>query len=345
MSLDITLLAETAIRRQKDLKMLPYYVLATVLGTHGINLLPGVQNKDVLTDFLRKSGILKPYDSATPITHAAVGKAQEMTLTVEKAYASVKDNIQNYKSIMIGPDVLLGKNQTKKHPWEMTMISSVVKTFGEDILDALFPATRSVLDQSPTGAFNGYDTLIDAFITAGSISVVNKNMLNTFTDVSYPDFVAPVDLNDTEVADRLLKFYRDANPFLKATNSLLLLPSHIADWYDDAYFNKYKTKPILDEFGRTTLHGTGGKCKIVRSNHMGTGSRIILTIPGNFDFGMDSLSDAEFVQVRNPYEDPNLVQFWIQGDYGTRIRSIHPKVFQINEGTPVANALSGDYAA
>ena len=340
---DITSLAETAIRRQKDLKMLPYAVLRMVLGYHGIRLLPGIQNKDVLTDFQRKSGILKPYDSGVAITHSDVGKANEMILQVEKAYASVKDNIQNYKTIAIGPDVLLGENQAKKHPWQETMLKSIVKTFGEDIIDALYPAIRDTGDQTPTGAFDGFDTLIDAFVTATSISVANKNMINTFDGV-YTDWAAPADSSDTEVADRLLSFWRSAHPQLRSANTLLTLPAHLADWYDDAYFNKYLTKPLLDQFGRTTLHGTNNKCKIVRSNAVGIGSRINLAVPGNFDFGMDSLSDAEFVQVRNPYEDPNIVQFWIQGDYGTRINSIHPKMFQINEGTPVANALSGDYS-
>ena len=77
---------------------------------------------------------VKPYDSSVAIAHSDVGKAQEMTLQVEKAYASVKDNIQNYKTIAVGPDVLLGKNKSKKHPWEMVMLTSIVRTFGEDIL-------------------------------------------------------------------------------------------------------------------------------------------------------------------------------------------------------------------
>ena len=109
-------------------------------------------------------------------------------------------------------------------------------------------------------------------------------------------------------------------------------------------FNKFRSKPTTDEYGRFELYGSGGKCKLLRSNIMGTGQRIILTAPGNFDFGMDTLGDETFVQVRNPYEDPNLVQFWIQGKYGTRIRSIHEKVFQVNEGTPVGLQLSGDYS-
>ncbi len=337
-TVDLTSLAETAIRRQKDLKMLPYAVLRETLGVHGINLLPGIQNKDVLTDFLRKAGIMKPYDSSVEIAHSDVGKAQEMTLQVEKAYASVKDNIQNYKTIAVGPDVLLGKNKSKKHPWEMVMLTSIVRTFGEDILDALFPADRDTLVQTPQGAFKGYDTLIDAFIVATLISASAGNQVNTGA------IAAPSGETDFGAFTQLLDFWRASHPLLRTKQTNLLVPSIIADHYDDAFFNKFRQKPTTDEYGRTELYGSGGKCKIIRSNVMGTGQRIMLTMPGNLDFGMDTLGDEEFVQVRNPYEDPNLVQFWIQGDYGTRIRSIHPKIFQINEGAAVANALSGDYS-
>jgi len=338
-TVDITSLQETAIRRQKDLKMLPYAVLATVLGAHGINLMPGIQNKDVITSFYRKSGILKPYATTKEISQADVGKAEEATLEVFKSYASVKDNIQNYKTIAVGPDVLLGKNQSKKHPWEMVMLNGVITTFGEDILDALFPATRDIDDQSPTGAFNGFDTIVDAKVAASLISLAIGNLVNTGT------IAAPVDADDTDAADILLAFWRAAHPRLKEVKSMLLVPSDIGDYYDDAYFNKFKHKPIVDEYNRTILHGTGGRCTLVRSTAMGTGQRIYLTVPGNLDFGMDTMSDATFVQVRNIYEDPNLVQFWIQGDYGCRIREVHPKVFQVNEGVPVANALSGDYVS
>lgn len=337
-TVDISLLAETAIRRQQDLKMLPYAILRETLGVHGINLLPGIQNKDVLTSFYRKQGIMKPYATNVAITDADVGKALEMTLEVQTAYASVKDNIQNYKTISVGPDVLLGKNQSKTHPWQMTMLMAIVRTFGEDILDALFPAERDTGDQSPTGAFDGFDTLIDDFVSGGEISAALGNQVTTGT------LEAPSSETDYDPADQLLDFYRSAHPLLKSIPSNLLVPYNIADYYDDAYFNKYKHKPVVDEYNRTELHGTGGKCKIIRSNVMGTGQRIMLTVPGNLDFGMDTLGDEAFVQVRNPYEDPNLVQFWIQGKYGTRIRELHRKVFQINEGAPVANTLSGDYS-
>jgi len=336
-TVDISTLTATAVNRQKDLKMLPYAVLKEVLGIHGINLMPGVQYKDTITDFLRKQGIMKPYKIGN-LSNSEVGKAQEMTLEVQTAYASVKDNIQNYKTTIIGPDVLLGKNQSKKHPWEMTMLTTIVRTFGEDILDCLFQGERNDDGTTPLTAFDGYDTLIDDFITAGTITGGKNNYVETGT------IAAPANESDFAAFTKLLDFWRAANQQLRNKPSHLLVPVAIADMYDDAFFNKFRSKPTTDDYGRTELYGTGGKCKIIRSSVMGTGQRIILTVPGNFDFGMDTMGDEDFVQVRTPYEDPNYVQFWIQGKYGTRIRSIHEKVFQVNEGSSVGQQLSGDYS-
>jgi len=338
-TVDITGLQETAIRYQKDLRMLPYAVMAQVLGMHGINLLPGIQNKDIVSYFERKQGIALPYAVGLTVENKDLGKAIERTLSVEKAYASVKDNINNYKKTVVGPDVLLGKNKTKEHPWQLLMLQNIVKTFGEDLLDALFPGERDTDDQSPLGCFDGFDTIIDADITSGLISTGKGNRVSTGAIAS------PADESDVDAFNLLLLFWRSAHPQLRMADSILLVPYGIGDSYDSAHFNKFRMKPSVDSYGASILEGSGGKCRIVRSSIMGTGQRIILTVPGNFDFGMNTTGDDEFVQVRTPYTDPNEIQFWIQGDYGCRIRSVHEKVFQINDGTPVANAMSGDYVS
>jgi hypothetical protein len=334
---DISLLTNTAVNIQRDLKYLPYAILSEVLGRLGFNLMPGVQNEDTITEFLRKSGIAKPYSQGT-VEKGQVGKAMERKLKVELAYASIVDNIQNYKTTIVGPDQLLDKNKTKKHPWEIVMLTAIVRTFGEDIIDALFPASRDVADRSPMGLFDGVDTKIDQEIVTGAISVANGNLITGLGDI-----VKPTDNNDTNAYDQMLEFWRKADSRLRDVNTLLKCPNSFLDAYQSAFFNKYKMKPSEDAYGRLILDGTANKCKIVASSALGIGQRMELEIPGNVDFGMDSLGDDAFVQVRNPFEDPNDIQFWIQASYGVRIRSVNKKVFQVNDGIPIANALSGDY--
>lgn len=337
-AIDISTLSESAVNYDRELKTLPYAVLRETLGIHGINVISGIQNKDVITNFFRKGGMAKPY-TPNPTERSDVGKTQERTLQTHKAFASVVDEPSRFKTTIVGPDVLLGKNKTKQHPWELIMLQSIVRTFSEDIIDALFPAKYDTADRSPQGLFDGFDTLVDADITSGLISAANKNLVATGA------INKPASDTDTQAYDKLLAFYQAANPFLRTASTNLLIPFGMGDAYDLAYFNKYKTKPTMDNFGRTVLDGSGGKCTLVRSLAMGTGQRIMLTVPGNLDFGLDTESDDQFVQVRDIFEDPNFVQFWIQADYGCRIRNVDTKVFQINDGTPAANAMSGDYVA
>lgn len=338
---DISALSESAIRYQKDLQTLPYAVMAERLGLMGMAIVPGIQNKDVLTEFLRKAGIAKPYIGDGSVENSDVGKAIEHILQVEKAYASVKDTPQNYKKTIVGPDVLLGKNKSKKHPWEKLMLSSIVKTFSEDILFvSLFHAERDTGDQTPNGLFDGFHKKLDDFVVGGEISVANGNYNTSIGAIS-----APSDEADTTAADQFLALWRLTTPlFRQQKEQLLIVNPDVADFYDDAYFNKFRYKPTMDNFGRTVLHGTGNKCKIVRSNEIGDGQRIILTLPGVMELGLDTFSDQQFVQVRDIYEDPNFMQFWLQADYGVRFASYDKKKLFINDqsaGDP--EDLSGDY--
>lgn len=70
---------------------------------------------------------------------------------------------------------------------------------------------------------------------------------------------------------------------------------------------------------------------------------MILIRPGMLDFGVNTKKATRFVQIRDIFEDPNEVQFWLQAGYGTRFQDIHPKVFQINEFTNEGVDLAGDY--
>ena len=337
-TVDITSLSESAIRYDKDLKMLPVAVLREELGKLGIALIPNIQNKDVRTNFERHGGIMAPYSVGMDINNSDLGKAIESVLEVHDAYASVKDNIRNYKTEIIGPDQLLGKNTNKKHPWQQTMLWAIVSTFGEDLGDCLFGGTRNASGLTPKDLFNGFDTLLTSKVSAGDISASKGNLYATGA------ITAPADASDVDAFDQLWAMWANAHPALKNKDSIMMVPFDVYVAFQQAHFNKFKYAPKNDEFQRYILEGTAGRCKIVPSPYLGTGDRIILTIPGNFDFGMDSMKDHQFVQVRDIYEDPNYVQFWIQGSYGVRINSVNKKVLCVNDGTPIhTTSFAGDY--
>jgi hypothetical protein len=49
------------------------------------------------------------------------------------------------------------------------------------------------------------------------------------------------------------------------------------------------------------------------------------------------------VQIRNPYEDANEIQFWMQWEIGMRIKNLNKRGFMVSDGTVTSNPLSGDY--
>lgn len=336
--LNIAGITQEAKTYQPQLKMLPYYILAEVLSQHGIQLMQ-VAGIDIITQGQRKGGLLKPYDPANVDYSDEILKFREAKLETKIAVISMKDSIKNYqgKKLMNLPQAGTGQNQTKKHPFEGLIISQVVVTAAEDILDALFSAEYDITDRSPQGCFDGFDKIITDLVTSTEISVGNKNLVATGV------IAAPVSDTDYLAVEKLVAFVRAASPFLKK-NGILYITNTVYLHAVDALENKMSNKDwdlqgVQDYINKKA----GSKIVILVTDFMGTGDRILLTVAGNLHFGMDTFGDETFVDVRTPYEDPNIMQFWLQAEFGARVVSIHQKEFQINDGTPVPMSMSGDY--
>ncbi len=150
-----------------------------------------------------------------------------------------------------------------------------------------------------------------------------------------------------EAFDRIVEFLRSANPFLRQ-NGILYMTQDAMFRAMEALGNKLKYKNALEwEVFLNHLRGltAAPKLEIISHPILGTGSRLMYTVPDNLDFGLETRGDEQFVQVRAPYEDPNIAQFWMQWKAGTRVTSIHPKTFMVNDQTNSAwDGISGDYS-
>lgn len=320
------------------LKKLPFLVLSDKLKELEINLIE-VINKDTIIQFQRKGGIGKPYVAGTIDYTAELGKLSERTLEVKACYSAIKDHIQNYVSkAVLNPAGDKVDNQQKKHPLEQLFLETKVRTVGEDIIDALFPAVRDIADKSPYGMLDGFSTMIANEIVAATISAANKNYATSGT------LPAPSN-SDTIAIDNLITWIRKANFNLLKNGVLYMAPSALYNC-QDALENKLKYRPTngfeaFQEYLREATHSPN--LRVISDSCFGSGSQLILTKPRNFDLGMNTISDSTFVQVRNPFEDPNYVQFWMQWGLGARINSVHEKEFFVNEQTNTATELAGDY--
>lgn len=335
-------LNRTSEQYNPTLQVLPFMMLEPTLTELGINFLE-VVGKDTKVFFLRKGNVSKPYVAGV-IDYSDLGKAIERSLEVKPAYAALKDHIMNYKSKLVSTNAINAEkvdNKTKKHPLEFLILEEKIKTVSEDIISALFFAERDENDKSPLGMFDGFNKHITDAVAAGEVSTAKGNMYNTGA------IVAPTSDTDTDAYDKVVAFIRSANPMLRKRGILYITQTALFHAID-ALGNKIKSKDLL-EFDVFLRHLQGSTAtpslRVITHEALGTGDDLKLTIPGNLDFGMNTRGDEKFVQIRNPFEDPNIVQFWTQWEAGSRVSQLHPKTFLVNDGVAASAELSGDYVA
>lgn len=319
------------------LRVLPYFTLQEFAQRMRLNVIE-VSDEDVLVNFRRKAGNTGPYKAGASISYPdEIGKIVEMSLKPELTVSRLKDNIQNYKEKRVisnaGERV---DHVNKRHPLEKTVIDNMVISHTEDVVFSAFFAERDDSAFSPMSAFTGFFPWIDHFKTTSDISMANRNLVPT------GEFGSGDGVDDY---DRLVTFLRQAHPMLKR-GAVLYYSSSVELICKEALRQKTKAfkRPTSEEFWEAVKDDANfPMLQPISHEAYGTGSALILTKPGMLDLGVNTRRASQFVQVRDIFEDPNDVQFWLQAAYGTRFQDVHCKVFQVNECSNEGVDLAGDY--
>ena len=319
------------------LRVLPFFSLQEFAQRMKLNVIE-VRDEDVLVNFRRKAGNTGPYKAGASISYPdEIGKIVEMSLKPELTVSRIKDNIQNYKEKRVisnaGEPV---DHVSKRHPLEKSVIDNMVISHTEDVIFSAFFAERNEEVYSPITAFTGFFPWIDHFKTTSDISLANGNLVPT------GEFGSNDGVDDY---DRLVSFLRQAHPMLKR-GAVLYYSSSVELVCKEALRQKTKAfkRPTSEEFWEAVKDDANfPMLQPVSHEAYGTGSALILVKPGMLDLGVNTRRASQFVQVRDIFEDPNDVQFWLQSAYGTRFQDVHRKVFQVNECTNQGVDLAGDY--
>ncbi|OJU34640.1 MAG: hypothetical protein BGN96_13715 [Bacteroidales bacterium 45-6] len=320
---------------------LPFYVMNAVTAALGIRILE-VKGEHILVNRRRKAGILAPYKPGLTLgQEQEIIKFLEMKLKPERTYAEIVDNVTMYDDVKVISDAgNFVDNKTKKHPLELDIITAIVRSYAEDVVNYMFFAERDDTVKSPATAFNGFNMKKDALIAGGLISAPEKNLVTTGA------FTNPASTTDTTPYEQLVSFVASADPFLRQGQALLRITEGTLLKARAGYKNKVKAfnDPTMAEMlDRIKDDARCPNLTIMTHPAYGSGGGLMLTAPGMLDFGVGSQSDDKFVQVRGYKDDPNDVQFWIQASYDARINDVHRKVFQVNEQVNTAPDLAGDY--
>ncbi len=336
-------LTRAAVVYDNVLRTLPYQSFLDVSKKLKINIVE-VDGEDIIINKRRKAGIIRAYKPGLTLgDQKELAKFYESKLKPEMVYAEVNDNVTTNKNKKVlsnaGEPV---NHKTKKHPHELMILSDLATSFGEDVVDNMFHAQRDEAGGTAQTSFNGFFHKLNLLITAEEISAAKKNLVTTGA------FELAVDNPDDSTANyfRMVNFIKSAHPSLRGGKVILYAAESPMDFVRDDFRKLVRSHsyPSMEEV--VAKLRSDAKCpelEVITHTSLGTGDQLILTTPGNLDFGVGKESDQKFVQVRSIAKDPNEVQFWMQAAFDTRINDVHQKLFQTNEQKNTGLDLAGDY--
>ena len=340
-------LREAARTYDPILRTLPFFAIAEMCSALGLNVVQ-VDDEDVIVNRRRAAGATGPYQKGMTITYKEeVARFFESSLKPELVVSKTKDNITNYqdKKVLMKAGTKLDL-KAKVHPLQQMIVEDEVKSHGEDVVFSAFFASRNAEVFSPMTAFTGVYPLITALIAGGYIDAGAGNLATTgaFTKPTGATITT-----DTSAYDNLVEFIGGGHNLLRSSiggKPQLLAAQTVLSAAREAYRNKVRSHdyPTMEQMIQSLREDAMAPELIVNTHvSLGTGSKLVLQKLGNMDFGMNTNVSNQFVQVRNIFEDPNDVQFWIEAAYGTRVRDVHAKVFRTNEQQNTGLDLAGDY--
>ncbi len=346
-AISVEKIQQAAVTYDPVLRYLPHVELEAFIKEMHFNL-QTVTEEERIINMRRRGYLLRPYHghiTKEPEDYELF-RPEESVLSPRLGYLTITDNIQNYrdkKLLMKEGRTLTGED--KQHPYELEILKGIVKTFVEDFTLAIPHAKENEDDNvSPYAIFNGYNAIIDKLIGDSKISNGGGNLIEV-------DNLVPKDETEAEKKkplDALIGFVRSLHPMLRNGALDIIVPmdtlNHILDAFELRRVSQGDiSREKLAEFVRDKC-GLGQTPSILSNPIVGNGTRLIATRPGNITVGISAPADMQFVQVRSVYEDPNLVQYWMQAQMGVRLDNWNKKVFAVSNGTVTRPTdLEGDY--
>lgn len=318
----------------------PGYNDPELLDRLGVEVISGVQFKRVDTLLVRKGGTTRRKKVGTTVENE-LGFLKERVLEAKLAWNRFKDNIDNYVETVFGTDGKAGGT----YKLQTEACASILKTYAEDLQNCLFFGnmaleTSADKEKQKLSLYNGFHTLIQNDINDGIISAKAKNLI-TMNAIS-----APAYSSDSTPYDTVVEFYAALDPRLRQQRDIRIICDvlrgiYIAQGYANKYDGHSKVKYLPN--GNFTIDEMP-RVQFVPTDAMGEGSRLIATIPGNLQYGVDSLSNQTFVKVQQGSdEDVQDIVFQIQSIQGARILNPLSSAFAVSDNTIEENVVAGDY--
>ena len=296
---------------RRELLVLPFAVLEEV--TQHMTPRYGIQGKE--TAGTGKSGAqLRPYRPEKGATDTSEIETREIE-------TFLGDVVEEFDPHVLWSTVYSSSIDTKPDQWKIArnMAMLMAKSVGESLVDSIWTAKRNSSGNTTMDLFNGFETIIANEKTAGNIVEAKGNL-------------TPVgEITLSNVVDTLKRAYRNSHERLRKAKTKMFLPLDIYDLYCDGYKIETGAAAYNQQYEKTVLEGSDGKCELVPMSGM-SNSRIIITPKSNMLVGMDQTGTRENVEIRR-CDNPKVVQFFMVSYFGVEYQSIDSRMLHVAEYT------------
>ena len=192
------------------------------------------------------------------------------------------------------------------------VLALIARSMAEHLDQALFPAVRNANGDTTMDLFNGFDTITLKEITAGEISVANKNLIELDEAITTAN---AVDL----IKDIVFKL----NSKMRKKDLFIYCSQNIYDKYNESYLLTHSGIVYNDKYNQTVVEGSNGRitfCPLVSKD----GSDFMhITDKGNMLVGYDQMGDVESIEVER--FAPFVLSYIATMFFGTEFEQIIPE--------------------
>lgn len=326
--ISLSSLQESAHKYRKDLVRIP--IIALEASTKYMQVRPGIRGKETFYN-PEFDAEFAPYDSAERTKTSGSFNPRTIETFFGACFFDFDPN--TIISSILGHKASQAGNGAADTVAAREVCASVVKNQGRKLNRCLFSAKRNPAGKTTADLFDGFDTITEAEIAAGNISVEKGNLV-----------ILNEAITDQNACDVLKKALFAASDELREEDCFIFTSRSIVDHYNESYLMTHNGLVYNESYNQPVLEGSDGRmtfAPVVGKK----GSKYIHICPkSNMIVGVDQMSDKERLEV-NRYE-PKINTGELYMFFGTQIESIDPRrllVVQLPEEskTPVTPPTTG----
>lgn len=221
-------------------------------------------------------------------------------------------------STILGSSAATKGDGQKQAPTALAVLSLIARGLSEHLNEAIWAGTRNASGDTTMDLFDGFDTITDKEIAAGTVSAAKGNYMKINDEIT--------SANAVDIAKEIL-FSLD--PRLRAQDLYMFCTQDFVDKYNEGYLLTHSGIIYNDKYGQNCVEGSNGRLHLVPMFNKMDSKYIHICPKSNMLVGYDQMGDIESVTVEK--HAPFILDYVASMFFGVQFESIDKRRFKAIE--------------